>query len=208
MFKNNISWKHNLDTELSHLPSLHISKVKKWKLISLVWPSVTPRTVAHQAPLSMGFSRQEYWNRLPFPSPGGSSQPRDRTQVSCIAGRFFTIWAPREAPLHTYKYSQKSRKQNEKLETRSYLRKVSKDPTKVKMSITNLWQLFLLKFIYFPQIRAFDCINKEMQRILDRSSIWLFLRSVISQLASNLLKNYWSFVLNKAGEGIPWQCRG
>ena len=30
----------------------------------------------------------------------GSSQPRDRTQVSCIAGRFFTVWAIREAPCH------------------------------------------------------------------------------------------------------------
>ena len=30
---------------------------------------VTPWIVAHQAPLSMGFSRQEYWSRLPFPSP-------------------------------------------------------------------------------------------------------------------------------------------
>ena len=31
---------------------------------------VTPWTVAHQAPLSMGFSRQEHWSRLPFPPPG------------------------------------------------------------------------------------------------------------------------------------------
>ena len=30
----------------------------------------TPQTVAHQAPLSMGFPRQEYWSGLPFPSPG------------------------------------------------------------------------------------------------------------------------------------------
>ena len=30
----------------------------------------TPWTVAHQAPLSVGFSRQEYWSGLPFPSPG------------------------------------------------------------------------------------------------------------------------------------------
>ena len=30
----------------------------------------TPWTVAHQAPLSMGFPRQEYWKGLPFPSPG------------------------------------------------------------------------------------------------------------------------------------------
>ena len=31
---------------------------------------MTPRNIAHQAPLSMGFSRQEYWSGLPFPSPG------------------------------------------------------------------------------------------------------------------------------------------
>ena len=34
-----------------------------------VQPIVTPWTVAHQSPLSMGFSRQEYWSGLPFPSP-------------------------------------------------------------------------------------------------------------------------------------------
>ena len=36
---------------------------------------VTPRTVACQAPLSMGFSRQEYWSGLPFPSPGDLPNP-------------------------------------------------------------------------------------------------------------------------------------
>ena len=36
---------------------------------------VTPWTVAHQAPLLMGFSRQEYWSRLPFPSPGDLPNP-------------------------------------------------------------------------------------------------------------------------------------
>ena len=46
----------------------------------------------HQALLSMEFSGQEYWNGLSFPSPGESSQLRDRTQVSCMAGEFFTIW--------------------------------------------------------------------------------------------------------------------
>ena len=35
----------------------------------------TPQTVAHQAPLSMGFSRQEYWSGLPFPSPGDLPDP-------------------------------------------------------------------------------------------------------------------------------------
>ena len=37
--------------------------------------SVTPRTVVHQAPLSMGFSRQEQWSGLPFPSPGDLPDP-------------------------------------------------------------------------------------------------------------------------------------
>ena len=40
------------------------------KLLSRVRLFVTPWTVAYKAPLSMEFSRQEYWNGLPFPSPG------------------------------------------------------------------------------------------------------------------------------------------
>ena len=45
----------------------------------------------------MGFSRQEYWSGLPFPSLG--DLPRDWIQVFHTAGRFFTIWATREALL-------------------------------------------------------------------------------------------------------------
>ena len=37
--------------------------------------SCDPRIVAHQAPPSMGFSRQEYWSGLPFPSPGDHPNP-------------------------------------------------------------------------------------------------------------------------------------
>ena len=42
---------------------------------SSVWLSVTLWTVAHQAPLSEGFSRQESWSGLPFPSPGYLPNP-------------------------------------------------------------------------------------------------------------------------------------
>ena len=42
----------------------------KVKLLSYVWFFATPWTVAYQAPPFMGFSRQEYWSGLPFPSPG------------------------------------------------------------------------------------------------------------------------------------------
>ena len=44
----------------------------KVKSLSRVWLFATPWTAAHQAPLSMGFSRQEYWNGLPLPSPSDS----------------------------------------------------------------------------------------------------------------------------------------
>ena len=45
------------------------------QLLSHVCLSVTPWTVARQAPLSMGFSRQEYWSGLPFPSPSDLPHP-------------------------------------------------------------------------------------------------------------------------------------
>ena len=60
---------------------------------SVVPDSATPWTAARQAPLSMGFSRQEYWSELPSPFSRGSYWPRAWTRVSYIAGRFFTIWA-------------------------------------------------------------------------------------------------------------------
>ena len=50
-------------------------------------------TVAHQAPLSMGFPRQEYWSELPFPSPGDLPDPGiELTSLisPALTGRFFT----------------------------------------------------------------------------------------------------------------------
>ena len=48
---------------------------KKMKSLSRVRLFVTPWTVAYQAPLSMEFSREEYWSGLPFPSPGDLPHP-------------------------------------------------------------------------------------------------------------------------------------
>ena len=59
--------------------------------------SVTSWTVAHQPPLSMEFSRQEYGSGLLLPSPEDLPDPGTEAQVSWVAGRFFTIWATREA---------------------------------------------------------------------------------------------------------------
>ena len=64
---------------------------------------MTPWTVAHQAHLSMEFSRQEYWNgwgAIPFSR--GSSLARNWTHVCHIAGKFFTIWTTREVLTYSY----------------------------------------------------------------------------------------------------------
>ena len=62
---------------------------------SHLWLFATLWTAAHQAPLSMGFSRQEYWSGLPYPPPGDLPDPRiePTSPVSYIAGGFFTYWA-------------------------------------------------------------------------------------------------------------------
>ena len=145
---NSITYQHLKHLKLLIFKTRTLKKIKLkpymwvWKSLSCVQLFATPWTVAYQAPLSMGFCRQEYWSGLPFPSPGelpnpgieprspvlqadalpseppdyivhgirpeywsgvafpfsrGSSQLRDQTQISCIAGGFFTIWATREA---------------------------------------------------------------------------------------------------------------
>ena len=66
---------------------------------SVVSDSLWPHgLLAHQAPLSMGFSRQEYWSGLPFPSPGDLPDPEINPTSPALAGGFFTrgTW---EAPL-------------------------------------------------------------------------------------------------------------
>jgi len=51
--------------------------------------SYNTRTVACQAPLSMGFPRQEYWSGLPFPSPGDFPDPEIEPTSPTLAGGFF-----------------------------------------------------------------------------------------------------------------------
>ena len=85
-----------------------MSSLKIWcdKLPSAEWCEIFNRdrqrlfatswTVACQAPLSMEFFRQEYWNGLPFPSPGDLPNPGMETDL-LHCRRVFTIWAIRKA---------------------------------------------------------------------------------------------------------------
>ena len=59
----------------------------------------SPMDWAHQTPLSLGILQERILEWASMPSSSGSSQPRDQKQVSCIAGRFFTIWVTREAQI-------------------------------------------------------------------------------------------------------------
>ena len=75
---------------------LKISSKEKIQVV-LLWFSCfgcvcfkTPWTTAHQAPQSMGFSKQEYWSGLPFPSPGDLPNPRIKLMSPALAQRFFT----------------------------------------------------------------------------------------------------------------------
>ena len=78
----------------------------KWKVkvksLSCVRLFAIPWSVAYQASLSMGFSRQEYWSGLPFPSPGDLPNPGvERSPI--LWADAFTVWATREVsrgPMH------------------------------------------------------------------------------------------------------------
>ena len=119
-----------LQTRTLEWVAISFSNAWKWKVkvksLSRIRVLATPWSAAHQAPLPMGFSRQEYWSGVPllshvqlfatpWTSPPGSSvhgilqarilewvvdQILDLTQVSRIADRFFSVWATRE--LHEF----------------------------------------------------------------------------------------------------------
>ena len=71
----------------------HCSGYKEIHELSPVQLFAIPWTVAHQAPLSMGFSRQEYWSGLPFSPPGDLPDPGMEPEFPVLAGGFSTTSA-------------------------------------------------------------------------------------------------------------------
>ena len=74
---------------------MHACVLSHFRLVQLF---ATLWAVAHQAPLSMGFSRVRILEWVAVPSTRGSSQPRDQTGVSYLAGGFFTTEPPGKPP--------------------------------------------------------------------------------------------------------------
>ena len=64
-----------------------VSRFSHVQLFVMLW------TVAHQASLSIGFPSQEYWNGLPYPSPGDLPDPGIEPMSPALAGGFFTTSA-------------------------------------------------------------------------------------------------------------------
>ena len=65
---------------------------------SRVWLCVTPQMAAHQAPPSLGFSRQEHWSGLPFPSPMHGSEKWKWSHRQCINEKSHFIDKDRQQP--------------------------------------------------------------------------------------------------------------
>ena len=80
---------------------MYVLKVVVKVLVAQLCPILcNPMDCSQQAPLSMGFPRQEYWSRLPFSSPGDLPDPRIKPSSPALAGRFFTTKPPGEPLIH------------------------------------------------------------------------------------------------------------
>ena len=91
--------------QVGRLSSLWKVKVKvKLKSFSLIRLFVTPWTVAHQDPLSMGFSRQVYWSGLLFPSPGDLPDPGIEPRSPTLQANTLTSEPPGKPSTHLYRY--------------------------------------------------------------------------------------------------------
>ena len=112
-------------------------------VLSYVWAFATPRTVAHQAPLFMGFSWQEYWSGLPFPTPGDLPDPGIETaslSSPALAGRFFTTRATWEAPLKGIMLSETSQTERYKYCVNSLTYGILKNKKKQNETQTHRFQ--------------------------------------------------------------------
>ena len=91
------AWPLDLRVDFLHSSFFSLPIKNTGALLNHVWLFVTPWTAVCQAPLSMGFSRQEYWSGLPFPTPGHLPDPgiTPKTPVSpASADGFFTKVPP------------------------------------------------------------------------------------------------------------------
>ena len=121
---------------------------------SLVQLFVTLWTIALQAPLSMGFSRQEYWSGLPFPSPGNLPDPGIKPAFlmsPALESRFFTTSATWEVPWHKSKEELKSLLWGWKRKVKSWLK---------------------MQFMRQPELEGKGQLQSQPQRLASSTKLW------------------------------------
>ena len=129
---------------------------------SHVWLSATLWTVAHQSPLSMGFSKQEYWRGLPFPPPGNLPYPGIELASPALTGEFFHHWATWEAFGVAYLIVNESLSPAQ--DAMPY--RNSQEPMAVLPELLMISHLPLLKAVYAFVIMPAVCVNYKIRIII------------------------------------------
>ena len=147
-------------------------------VLSRIQLFATPWTVACQALLSTGSLQARI--TAATPSSRGSSQPRDQTQVCLIAGRFFTIWATREAQEHWVVYSFSGDLPDTGIKLGSPALQVilhhpsyQGSPKKYSMKTKFFSLLHIFFFFRRTMLHVFDIVFTSIFELLDPSSPWL-----------------------------------
>ena len=141
------------------------------QLLSHVQLFATPQTIALQDPLSIGFSKQETWNGLPFPSPGDLSNLGIEPTSPALAGRFFTtstIWEAQRSIIYLNFFS---------------------TFTNIHPAIFAKSKLFLIRFFSWfkkkttgKSLSSWKCKGSELSNIIDNLEYQLYSMTYYSHL--------------------------
>ena len=160
---------------------------------------------AHQAPLSMGFSRQEYWSGLPCPPPWDLPDPATEplSCISCIAGGFFTTEPPgKHTHTHTHTHTHIYIYQNIFINSCGWAHRHFLVFAIINNAAMNTW--VQISF-WDSDFISFGCIYPEVE-LLDHKVVLLlfltvpyFLEKSVSLLAKQASWRGWSW-----RSGCPW----
>ena len=133
----------------------------------------TPWTVACQAPLSLEFSRQEYWSGLPFPSPGDLPNP-SQTQVSCIRQILYQTSYEESLTVSTYICKKVLKEMSRKFTVPPAQSSISFS----KFNWRKLWSILAITFsetaVVFPTILVYFCKDSLIFWVAIKEWSWYF----------------------------------
>ena len=178
--------------------------------LSCVWLFVTPWTVARQAPLSMRFSRQEYWSGLPFPSPGDLHDPG--IELACPTLPADSLQSePQGKPINILEKGNRFKEFNESWKitkiTRGEIIKWSVPAKPDGLPIATI----ILNGIY-KKSSPKKCIYHVSLIWFQYNSLWYLVLSYLLQPCfpcksqeNKLLKNHWQSSIRKMNENVEKQ---